>query len=75
MVNSTCHRHTIYLPSTTVEIYMVNSTHKCKIYFAQIYNSRNLYGQFDRYNVIALCIIYNSRNLYGQFDLYTKDNT
>ena len=34
--------------STTVEIYMVNSTCRNQVFAEGIYNSRNLYGQFDR---------------------------
>ena len=37
-----------------------------------IYNSRNLYGQFDKGNEKTEDQIYNSRNLYGQFD-YRKN--
>ena len=47
---------------------MVNSTSQEKEYEILIYNSRNLYGQFDA-PFFAMCsFIYNSRNLYGQFD-------
>ena len=48
---------------------MVNSTtyhYLCN--FLVIYNSRNLYGQFDRLANRNIIFIYNSRNLYGQFD-------
>ena len=38
--------------STTVEIYMVNSTLEVKGLMLSIYNSRNLYGQFDMTQVL-----------------------
>ena len=47
MVNSTDVLIRGTVTSTTVEIYMVNSTIRRFLPHAHIYNSRNLYGQFD----------------------------
>ncbi len=60
------------LISTTVEIYMVNSTEPIPRDTEFIYNSRNLYGQFDHRKSQTLSAIYNSRNLHGQFDSFYK---
>ncbi len=49
MVNSTHKQICDARESTTVEIYMVNSTINGEAHLITIYNSRNLYGQFDRY--------------------------
>ena len=48
MVNSTYLFSDHVSKSTTVEIYMVNSTLSLLGGWSDIYNSRNLYGQFDR---------------------------
>ena len=48
MVNSTRCNLREFPISTTVEIYMVNSTKRISPPRLKIYNSRNLYGQFDR---------------------------
>ena len=52
---------------------MVNSTLTVIRQYTDIYNSRNLYGQFDisDWKMLNLAI-YNSRNLYGQFDPVTE---
>ncbi len=68
MVNSTDKPLTVISQSTTVEIYMVNSTMMDENNLSIIYNSRNLYGQFDAMYITIVPSIYNSRNLYGQFD-------
>ncbi len=47
---------------------MVNSTANASLPAPAIYNSRNLYGQFDKRERSICSRIYNSRNLYGQFD-------
>ena len=54
---------------------MVNSTIDLTASLFEIYNSRNLYGQFDRLRLNATKIIYNSRNLYGQFDVFSSSDT